>query len=220
MSNRPQGLFQKEAPMARAIATKTRNALRTRSLILGAGFNEIYKKGFRAASINEIIKETKLTKGAFFHHFPTKESLGYAIADEILFSLVRDRWLLPLDEYENPVEGITQNFKKIIDETPQSHLGLGCPLNNLVQEMTANDPIFAKKLSMVIEYWTEGIKQNLLKAQKRGYLKRGVNLQRLAEFIVMSHEGAFGLIKITKDRKAFLGLNTSLKEYLLTFSKG
>src|SRR4051812_12781519 len=117
--------------MPRTNLEKTGDPLRTRAQILGAGFGEVSRRGFLGASVNEILREAKLTKGAFFHHFPTKEAMGYAIVDEVLLSLVQNRWLRPLDDYENPLEGIARNFKKVIDETPSAHLRLGCPLNNL-----------------------------------------------------------------------------------------
>jgi TetR/AcrR family transcriptional repressor of nem operon len=206
--------------MNSAGTARTRDPVRTRAQILSAGFDEVYRKGFRGASIDEIIKKAKLTKGAFFHHFPTKEAMGYALVDEILQSLVNDRWLRPLDDYENPLEGIARNFKKVIEEMPRSHLGLGCPLNNLVQEMAATDPMFAKKLKAVIQSWIAGVESNLIRAQKRGYLRGGVDLRRLAEFIVMSHEGAFGMVKMLKDGTVFLGLQASLNDYLKSFAAG
>jgi TetR/AcrR family transcriptional repressor of nem operon len=209
-------MFQKESFMARMIAAKTRNSVKTRSHILGVAFEEIYRHGFRGASVNSIIDKTELTKGAFFHHFPTKEALGYAIADEILVSLIMDRWVRPLDNYENPLEGISHNFKKIIETTPEEHLGFGCPLNNLVQEMAPEDPVFSKKLNSALEKWIEGIELNLKRAQKRGFLRSGVHLRRLAEFIVMSHEGAFGMVKMLRDRKVFFGLQATLRDYLKT----
>jgi TetR/AcrR family transcriptional regulator, transcriptional repressor for nem operon len=209
-------MFQKESFMARLTAAKTRNSAKTRAHILGVAFEEIYRHGFRGASVNSIIDKTELTKGAFFHHFPTKEVLGYAIADEILVSLVLDRWVRPLDNYENPLEGISHNFKKIIETTPEEHLSFGCPLNNLVQEMAPEDPVFSEKLNSVLEKWIEGIELNLKRAQKRGFLRSGVNLRRLAEFIVMGHEGAFGMVKMIRDRKVFFGLQVSLRDYLKT----
>jgi len=202
--------------MARLNAVKTRNPVKTRSRILGVAFEEVYRHGFRGASVNSIIDKTKLTKGAFFHHFPTKEALGYAIADEILCSLVLDRWVRPLDDYENPLEGISHNFKKIIEAMPEEHLGCGCPLNNLIQEMAPEDPIFSEKLNAALEKWINGVELNLKRALARGFLRSGVNVRRLAEFIVMSHEGAFGMVKMLRSRKVFLGLQASLKDYLKT----
>jgi AcrR family transcriptional regulator len=179
-----------------------------------AAFEEIFKHGFRSASIQRILKKTDLTKGAFFHHFPTKEMLGHAIVDEILVPLIQERWLSPLDNYENPAQGILENFKKIIQETPVSYLKFGCPLNNLVQELSPVDPAFQKQLKRALEFWIDGIELNLRKAMKRGYLKKGIKIRELAEFIVMIHEGSFGLVKNLKDKNIFLSFQNSLKHHL------
>lgn len=203
--------------MKRAAPKASRNSTRTRSRILNESFAEIYRKGFRNSNITEIVGRLQLTKGAFFHHFPTKEDLGYTVVDEILKPLVVDRWIKPLDEYENALDGILQNFKRIIVETPEEHLALGCPLNNLIQEIGSQDPIFREKLGVVLESWIRGIELNLKRAQMRGYVRHGVNMRRLAEFIVMCHEGAFGMVKSGSDRKTFLGLHSCLRDYLEGF---
>ena len=175
---------------------------------------EIFKNGFQGVSVNDIVEKTGLTKGAFFHHFPTKEALGYAIVDEILTEMTLARWIRPLDDYENPLEGIVANLKKIIDSSPDESFALGCPLNNLIQEMSSVDPVFREKLQAVLEAWISGIELNLKRAQTRGYLKKQINTRHLAEFIVMNHEGAYGMIKIVRDRKVFKALHSQLKEYL------
>jgi AcrR family transcriptional regulator len=192
----------------------TRNALRTRTHILRVAFEEIYRSGFRGASVNEIIKKAQTTKGAFFHHFETKEALGYALVDELIGELILERWVLPLDDYDDPLEGIVRNFKKIVEQTPDEHLGLGCPLNNLIQEMSPNDEVFADKLQLALQSWIDGIERHLKRAQRHGYLRTRANARRLAEFVVMSHEGAFGMVKALRDRKVFVGLIDSLKEHL------
>jgi AcrR family transcriptional regulator len=192
----------------------SRNALRTRTHILRVGFEEIYRSGFRGASVNEIIKKAKVAKGAFFHHFETKEALGYAIVDELIGALIVERWVRPLDDYDDPLDGIVRNFKKIVEQTPDEHLGLGCPLNNLIQEMSPTDKVFAEKLHLALRTWIDGIERHLKRAQRQGYLRPRANVRRLAEFVVISHEGAFGIVKALRDRKVFMGLIDSLKEHL------
>ncbi|MES3036429.1 MAG: TetR/AcrR family transcriptional regulator [Bdellovibrionota bacterium] len=204
--------------MGKAVEKRTRNPELTRARILEVAFMEIFVNGFQAASVNNILDKTNLTKGAFFHHFPTKQDLGYALVDETLREMVLDRWIRPLEDYENPLEGIIVNLRKIIDSTEEKHLALGCPLNNLVQEMSPIDPIFKKKLAEVLEVWVGGIEKYLKKAQVRGYLNKESNPRRLAEFIVMNHEGAFGMTKSTCDRKVFRSLHASLKDYLQTLT--
>lgn len=197
---------------------RTRNPEKTRARILEVAFIEIFKEGFQGVSIDQIVAKTQMTKGAFFHHFPTKQALGYALVDETLSEMVLDRWIRPLEKYENPVEGIVKVLKQVIDRTPDDHISLGCPLNNLIQEMSSVDPVFRDKLKGVLELWINGIEAQLQRAKKRGFLANGINSRHLAEFIVMNHEGAFGMTKGMRDRGVFRSLYTSLKSYLESVS--
>ncbi len=195
-----------------------RDPVKTRNEILNVAFWEIFKNGFHAVSVNDILAKTTLTKGAFFHYFPTKNDLGYAIADEILKDMVMDRWIKPLNAYKNPIQGIISQLHKTIEAATPESLALGCPLNNLIQEMSANDPIFREKLLSTLELWISEIEKHLKKAQINGYLKKSANPRQVAEFVVMTHEGGFGLSKSFRDKKIFWSLYNSLREYLNSVS--
>ena len=86
---------------------------------------------------------------AFFHYFATKNDLGYALVDELLKDIILDRWTRPLAAHKNPVKGIITRFRKLLEATSEEGLALGCPLNNLTQEMSSIDPIFRDKLGAV-----------------------------------------------------------------------
>jgi AcrR family transcriptional regulator len=196
-----------------------RDPVKTRNQILQVAFWEIYKNGFHNVSVNDILEKTTLTKGAFFHYFPTKNELGYAIADEILKDMVMERWIKPLAAYKNPLHGITARLRKTIEESSDEVIGLGCPLNNLIQEMSAVDPIFREKLLSTLELWINEVEKYLIKAQKEGYLKKSANPRQVAEFVVMTHEGGFGLSKSFRDKKIFWSLYHTLREYLNSVSE-
>jgi len=196
-----------------------RDPEKTRTTILGAAFDEIYHRGFHDASISDIVAKTELTKGAFFHYFSTKNDLGYAIADEVLREMVLDRWIRPLAAYKNPVQGIVSRFRKIIETTPDEHIPLGCPLNNLTQEMSSVDPVFREKLLAVMQLWISETEKYLKKAQAEGYLNADVNPRQVAEFVVMVEEGAFAMVKNLRDKKVYWSLYDSLKGYLESISK-
>lgn len=193
---------------------RTRDPARTRAKILDCAFHEIFRKGFQGVSVDDIVVRTGLTKGAFFHHFPTKQALGYALVDETLAEMTRARWLRPLDAHENALEAIPDNLGRIIDATPPEHLALGCPLNNLIQEMSSVDPVFRDKLRGVLELWISGVESRLREARRRGFLRKDVDPRRLAEFVVTNHEGAFGMAKSLRDPRVFRSLQASLKSYL------
>lgn len=193
---------------------RTRDPEKTRSHILETAFEEIYRHGFQGVSVDRIVEKTNVTKGAFFHHFATKNALGYALVDEFLREMILERWLRPLAAYKNPVQGILKRFKRLIDEWPDETLALGCPLNNLTQEMSAVDPVFQEKLQAVMTMWIGETEKYLKRAQEDGYLKSSVNTRQLAEFIVTNQEGAFGMAKTMRDRRISLSLYNSLKDYL------
>jgi TetR/AcrR family transcriptional repressor of nem operon len=52
-----------------------------RSKLLKAAISIIRKKGYAATSVEELCAWAGVTKGAFFHHFPSKDSLAVAAAN-------------------------------------------------------------------------------------------------------------------------------------------
>ncbi|HLQ07061.1 MAG TPA: TetR family transcriptional regulator [Nitrososphaerales archaeon] len=196
-----------------------RDPERTRAAILSAAFIEIYENGFQATSIDEIVARASMTKGAFFSHFHSKNELGYALVDEVLKEMTLERWIRPVAAYKNPVQGIITRFRKIIDTTPEEHIALGCPFNNLTQEMSSVDPVFRDKIQAVLLMWIEETEKYLRKAQTEGYLKKNVNTKQVAEFVVMVEEGSFAIVKNLRDKKVYWALYESLKQYLDSISE-
>lgn len=193
---------------------RTRDPEKTRAHILEVAFREIYHHGFQGVSIDQIVKQTDVTKGAFFHYFASKSELGYAIVDEILREMILDRWIRPLAAYKNPLQGILKRFKVLTDAITDEDLVRGCPLNNLAQEMSAVDPVFREKVKMVMTMWIDETERHLKKSRESGYLKKNADLRQIALFVVMTQEGAFGLVKSLADRKVFESLYVALREYL------
>jgi TetR/AcrR family transcriptional regulator, transcriptional repressor for nem operon len=202
--------------MTAKIEKRTRDPEKTRANILEVAFGEIYHHGFQGVSIDRIIRETEVTKGAFFHHFASKSELGYALVDEVLREMILERWIRPLAAYRNPLQGILKRFKLLTERMDESDLARGCPLNNLAQEMSAVDPRFREKIRAVMTLWIDETERYLQKAQQGGYLQPGVDTRQLAVFIVMFEEGAFGLVKSLADRKIFESLYGSLRNHLLS----
>lgn len=52
-----------------------------RDRLIGAAVKVVREKGFNATSVDELCREAGVTKGAFFHHFPSKTDLGVAAAE-------------------------------------------------------------------------------------------------------------------------------------------
>src|SRR5215469_7628324 len=89
-------------------AARSRNAQQTRERLLQAAFREVYKVGYQNAGLDTILAATNVTKGALYYHFENKEALGFAIIEEIVGAITRDRWMLPLERSndKDPIDAL------------------------------------------------------------------------------------------------------------------
>lgn len=203
---------------ARAAPTRARNLEKTRRKILEVAFVEVFAHGFQGVSVDDIVRKTSLTKGAFYHHFPTKLALGYALVEEIIRPMITERWIEPLNSYKDPLRGILAQMKKLIGGCSAAQLKLGCPLNNLVQEMAPIDERFKRHLQDTLDFWIVEIDRHLKRAKKEGFIRADVNTLHVAQFVVMTHEGFYGLLKGLDDPTVFGALLGSLERYFETLA--
>ncbi|EPG75158.1 transcriptional regulator, TetR family [Leptospira fainei serovar Hurstbridge str. BUT 6] len=197
---------------------KSRNLEVTRKQILEVAFMNFFKRGFQGTSVDDLVEQTSLTKGAFYHQFPTKLMLGYAVVDEVLKSLIVDRWIKPLEAYENPIVGILELMQNHIGNAKPEILKYGCPLNNLVQEMSPVDKGFKIRLQAALKLWINELEKSLERAKAAGYIKKEINTSEAAHFIVMAHEGFYGLIKGVGDPNLFGILFKAMNRYFDSIS--
>lgn len=194
---------------------RTRDPEKTRAHILNAGFMEIYRHGYNGVGVRDLAKKADVTIGAFFYYFPTKSHLAYAIIDEIVHTGIMDRWIKPLAAYKNPLQGILKCFKTTFDNWPDDLVSLGCPLNNLTQELSASgDASIKARAKAVLNDWIAKTREHLKRAQQDGYLDKKVDTQELAEFIVTFQEGTFAMGKALNDRKIFDSMYKSFKRHI------
>jgi AcrR family transcriptional regulator len=187
----------------------------TREKLLKAAFEEIYRRGFQAASLDTILAKAGVTKGALYHHFPDKARLGYAVVDEVVTNFLLQRWEVgPLAELEgDPVTALQRIIQHRADALTAREVELGCPLNNLAQEMSPLDERFRRRVAGTFGTWTDAFAGALKRGQAEGTVRRDLDPGKVAGFIVAAIEGSFGLAKA--DRSAAL-LRSNL-EVLGTF---
>lgn len=192
-----------------------RNPDETRERLLDAATEEIHLHGFQAASLKRILEDTGLTKGALYHHFPTKQALGYAVVEERLTSLIRDLWIAPLKSYKDPITGLREVILAAKDELGEvTLLRLGCPLNNLSQEMSSIDEGFRQRLHDVYMLWHRSIVEALSRGQGAGIVRDNVDCDSAAMFLMATIEGAVGIAK-NAQKKDILSITMSAAfEYL------
>lgn len=192
----------------------TRHPDLTRQRILEAGFKEIHRHGFQAASIASILADTGLTKGALYHHFPSKKDLGLAVVDEIIGVRLHERNIAALQQAERPAQALIDliGSKQWQDE---DYIRLGCPLNNLMQEMSPVDEDFRIRLNRVLEMWQDAFEDALRRAQMMGEVRGEVNCHAAALFIVSAWEGCTGIAKNMQSVESYRACMSQLQSYVV-----
>jgi TetR/AcrR family transcriptional repressor of nem operon len=188
----------------------------TRQKMLESAFTEIYRNGFQAASITQILADTGLTKGALYHHFPDKKALGLAVVEEVIRPSLAAMMFEPLAETQRPLASMQALLKAKSAENDPAMVMLGCPLNNLMQEMSPVDETFRLHLNALFQDWVNVVAAALKRGQKAGEVRRDADADETAFFIVSALEGCIGMSKNTQSVEAYRGCLAQLGHYLET----
>ena len=180
---------------------RARDPERTRERLLQAAFREIHRSGFQSASIDAILAAANVTKGALYYHFDSKETLGYAVIEEKIAKLTHDRWLVPMRNEGEPIDILIGVVRRIPARTQD--VRAGCPLLLLAQEMSPLDEQFRKRLKRIFLDWQEGIATLLRKGRSQGTVRRDLNPDEAASFLVAMVEGYGTLAKNAQDAKVW-----------------
>lgn len=185
----------------------------TRQRLLESAFAEIHRNGFRGASLETILKETGVTKGALYHHFGSKAKLGLAVIEEMVRPFVETNWK-PVQEEENIVDAAIALTRRLTAERNTLALKLGCPFNNLIQEMAPLDEDFRAALNGILQDWRDGMIEGLRLGQRRGQIRSDIDAEATADFVISAVEGCVGMTKATQSQDFYLKAMQGLEQYL------
>lgn len=111
-----------------------------RGKLLQAALNVIRAKGFSATTVDDICAAAGVTKGAFFHHFESKEALGVAAAQywsEMTGALFAGA---PYHAHPDPLDRVLAyiDFRAALLDGPLE--AITCLVGTMVQETFATHP--------------------------------------------------------------------------------
>ncbi|MEE9397511.1 MAG: TetR/AcrR family transcriptional regulator [Methylococcales bacterium] len=185
----------------------------SRLKIINAAFKEIHKHGYQGMRIDQVLKNTDLKKGALYYHFSSKQALGYAVLEERIQKTMYKLWIEPLNNFTDPLEAIQSVFEER-DNWSDEFFTLGCPLNNLAQEMSPIDEGFRERIEKIFHDWQAAISDALIRGQKQGIVDNTINTNDCACLILASIEGTFSVTKNHQNREVFYSCCRELKRYL------
>ena len=178
------------AGIAKATASATSLAK-----LLDAAVHLIRSRGYSAARVEDICAEAGLTKGAFFHHFPSKEACAVAAAAHFAANADAVFEAAPYSRLTDPrarVLGYVAFRKAILQgELPQ----FTCLLGTMVQEAYETHPAIRTVCDRYIGEHAARVEADLAEAKALYASDADWNPKGAAQFSQAVLQGAFILAK-------------------------
>jgi AcrR family transcriptional regulator len=191
-----------------------KNGSLTRRNVIEKSLQIFSVKGYYNASINDILEATGLTKGGFYGHFASKEELWSAAYDNavetwkgIVFRGVR--------EIADPIERITRTIENDLEDYIGSDVFAGgCFFFNSLVELSGQSPSLAGRVLRGFEEFSRLLASWLSEADRKGLLRPGLDLKGIADFLVISINGAAALYSASRDPRVLRETVRQLRSYL------
>ena len=156
-------------------------------------------KGYFNTSINDITAATDLTKGGFYGHFASKETLWYAVYDEAM-RIWRDVVFEGIAAVSDPL----QRIQLLIDNDIKHKLGNqvfegGCFFHSMLVELSGQSAALSSHIMQGFDQLAGLLCAWLKQAHQQGRLKDNLNFNAIARHIIMALNGAAALHACNRD---------------------
>ena len=192
----------------------------TKKLIIETSFDMFYSNGYNNTSIHDIMKKTNLTKGAFYHHFKNKLEIGKKVIEDILSLRIYNGFIKPLNENKSKSVSdlLVYVFTERIENFTEKEKALGCPANNMINEIGCSVHDFREPLRKLMDGWKDALINVIEMGKKNNEIKKEVDSNAAATYLICSFEGARGIRKIYNDDALFNNYLEAVKEYIRSIS--
>ncbi len=176
--------------------------------IIVAAASLINKYGYHHVGINLILKELGIPKGSFYNYFESKKDLAVSIIEYHIQNT--KRIFYTSTENQRSVEGLKSFFTAYFDTFKDLDYCGGCPIGNLILELSDQSEKVRNELLKWIEFLENEIYQILCAG-----IESSIDLKSLSSFIVSAFEGAIMKAKAEKNCKALDEFNHIIFEVLI-----
>ena len=185
-----------------------------RGKLLDAAISIIRKKGYAATSVDDLCAWAGVTKGAFFHHFPSKDSLAVAAAN--LWSESSDALFAaaPYHRFDDPLDRVLGylSFRKSMLRCDVAEFT--CLAGTMLQETYETHPDIRRACDATIGGHAATVESDIADAMKRYRLRAPWTAQSLALHTQAVLQGAFILAKAKGDAAVVVASIDHLRRYI------
>ncbi|PJR87936.1 TetR family transcriptional regulator [Ochrobactrum sp. 695/2009] len=186
----------------------------TRSNLLDAALGVIRTKGYAATSVDDICARASLSKGAFFHHFSSKEDLAVAAANywsETTGALFAEAtYHAPEDPLERVLAYVELRKQLIQGELPD----FTCLVGTMTQEVYETNSVIRDACWASISGHADTLVPDIAAAMERYPVAGDFTAESLALHTQAVIQGAFIIAKASGDPQRAVESIDHLKRYI------
>ncbi len=170
-----------------------------RTRLLDAARDTIRARGFAATTVEELCRVAGVTKGAFFHHFPTKEALGVAAARHWAETTAAFFAQAPYHGPSDPLDRVLAYvaFRRSIIEGDLAQFT--CLVGTMVQETHQDWPAIREACGESILGHAATLEADIAAAMKERVIAGDWTAESLARHTQAVIQGAFVMAKAGHD---------------------
>lgn len=182
--------------------------------LINTMFYTLYTQGYHACNLNAVLKQAGTSKGGMYHHFKSKQELAIASIEKVWGDFIFTYWEEPINKSENTLQTLLDLIMNLPHAAVINGKGIdfryGCPMNNLIQELSAINTSFAEILRVLLNRWEQAIHKALTANKK--LLLIDIDVNHASAFIIACIEGSYSYAKIHHSKEAF---ENSMSQVLL-----
>jgi AcrR family transcriptional regulator len=192
---------------------------RTRQNIIEKSLQLFCVKGYYNTSINDIVEATGLTKGGLYGHFASKEDIWYAVYDEAL-TIWKAVVFKGIQSGSDPLERI-QAFvvNDIKNKLGNNVFEGGCFFHSMLVELSGQSDAMSEHLLQGFTQLAGLLCTWLQQADRQRMLKEGLNFKEIANYIIISLNGAAALYASSRDPAVLDHTVSQLRFYIEQLKK-
>lgn len=171
------------------IMDKNLKSMATMHRMQVSGLELFYAQGYYNTSIGDILKTLNLSKGAFYHHYTSKEEFFISIIQNLVFRKVYSMLIEPIEGEENPFRVIETCLDDALATAEHNEMDYGFVLANFMNEFNGRNEKISAYLKDICKVWEVNLVTSLQKGKTDGFVERHVDSEGVAAFIISSYFG-------------------------------
>jgi TetR/AcrR family transcriptional regulator, transcriptional repressor for nem operon len=176
------------------------DTLPTKTRLLGSALKLVRAKGYDATTVDDLCKDAGVTKGAFFHHFKSKEDLAVSATrfwTEVTGNVFGSA---PYHAFEDPLDQLIAyiDFRAAMLEG-HTLAECTCLLGTMAQEVFESNPAIRDACFVGIATHAEDVSKMIRAAKQRHAPQASWSVDSLALHTQTVIQGAFVLAKAKND---------------------